>query len=128
MLVRARQPGVAYDVDVRGDTIFIRANDDHINFRLATASLANPGDWRTLIAGSDRDYITGFVPFTSYLAIAGRRDGLDLVRLRRDDGSETTVPAAFSPTITTLPATIFDETLPVIKSAAEMMARSGRRP
>ena len=94
LLVRARQPGVAYDVDVRGDTIFIRTNDTHVNFRLATASLANPGDWHELIAGSDRDYITGVVPFTSYVAIAGRRDGLDVVRLRRDDGSETVVPFA----------------------------------
>jgi oligopeptidase B len=94
LLIRARQQGIAYDADVRGDTIFVRTNDTHVNFRLVTASLARPGEWRELIAGSDRDYITGFAPFTAYLAIAGRRDGLDTVRLRKDDGSETIVPFA----------------------------------
>ena len=94
LLVRARCPGVAYDVDVRGATIFIRSNDTHVNFRLATADFASPEHWHELIAGSDRDYITGFTPFASYLAIAGRRDGLDQVRLRRDDGNETLVPFA----------------------------------
>ncbi|GGE21122.1 peptidase S9 [Polymorphobacter glacialis] len=92
VLVRARKAGVTYDVDVCGDTLFVRANDTHPNFRMATASLTAPGEWRGLIAGSDRDYITGFTPFASYLAIEARRDGLEQVRLRRDDGSEIAVP------------------------------------
>lgn len=92
LLVRARKAGVAYDVDVRGQTLFIRTNDDHVNFRVATAPLARPDQWTTLIAGSDRDYITGITAFTSYLAVQGRREGLDRIVLRRDDGSETVVP------------------------------------
>jgi oligopeptidase B len=92
LLVRARKAGVAYDVDVRGQTIFIRTNDDHVNFRLATASITAPATWQTLIAGSDRDYIIGIAAFTSYLAIHARRDGLDRIVLRRDDGSETVIP------------------------------------
>lgn len=92
LLVRARKAGVAYDVDVRGDRLFIRTNDDHVNFRVATAPLASPDKWTTLIAGSDRDYITGITAFTSYLAVQGRREGLDRIVLRRDDGSETVVP------------------------------------
>ncbi|MEI6484883.1 MAG: S9 family peptidase [Sphingomonadales bacterium] len=94
ILVRPRQAGVAYDVDVRGQTLFIRTNDDHVNFRVATAPLAKPDQWTTLIAGSDRDYITGITAFTSYLAVQGRRDGLDRIVLRRDDGKETVVPFA----------------------------------
>ncbi len=94
LLVRARVAGVAYDVDVRGETIFVRSNDTHVNFRMATATLAAPEDWAELIAGSDRDYITGFAAFKSCLAIAGRRDGLDRVTLRTDDGAETVVPFA----------------------------------
>jgi oligopeptidase B len=94
LLVRARKAGVAYDVDVRGQTLFVRTNDDHVNFRVATASLANPADWQTLIAGSNRDYITGIAAFTSYLAVQGRRDGLDRIALRRDDGHETEIPFA----------------------------------
>ncbi|MEN9931917.1 MAG: hypothetical protein RIS17_490, partial [Pseudomonadota bacterium] len=92
LLVRARKAGVAYDVDVRGQTLFIRTNDDHVNFRVATAPLARPDQWTTLIAGSDRDYITGITAFTSYLAVQGRRDGLDRIVLRPHDGSETVVP------------------------------------
>ena len=92
LLVKRRRAGVSYEVDVRGDTLFIRTNDDHVNFRVATASLKTPGEWSTLIAGSDRDYITGIAAFTSYLAVQGRRDGLDRIVLRTDDGRETALP------------------------------------
>ncbi len=96
LLVRARAPGVRYDVDSRGDTLFIRTNDTHPNFRLVTAKVTDPGTWTELVAASDRDYITGHTAFASYLAISGRRDGLDQIRLRKDDGSETVVPFAES--------------------------------
>ncbi len=92
LLVRRRQAGVTYEVDVRGDKLFIRTNDDHVNFRVAAASIAKPAAWTTVIAGSDRDYITGIAAFTSYLAIQGRREGLDRIVLRKDDGSETALP------------------------------------
>ena len=92
LLVRRRQAGVAYDVDVRGDKLFIRTNDDHVNFRVAAASIAKPAAWTTLIAGSTQDYITGITAFTSYLAVQGRRGGLDRIVLRKDDGSETVLP------------------------------------
>lgn len=94
ILVRRRQPDVSYDVDVRGQTIFVRANDEHVNFRVATASVTAPGEWRTLIAGSDEAYITGITAFASYLAVEGRRGGLDTILLRRDDGRETVIPFA----------------------------------
>lgn len=92
ILVQRRKAGVAYDVDVRGQTIFIRSNDTHVNFRVATADVAKPGEWTTLIPGSDRDYITGIAAFTSYLAVQGRRDGLDRIVLRANDGKETALP------------------------------------
>lgn len=92
ILVKRRQAGVAYDVDVRGDTLFIRTNDAHVNFRVATATIGQPGTWTTLIPGSTRDYITGITAFASYLAVEGRRDGLDRIVLRRDDGGETEIP------------------------------------
>ncbi|MEI6418348.1 MAG: S9 family peptidase, partial [Sphingomonadales bacterium] len=92
LLVKARQPAVRYEVDVRGQMLFIRTNDNHVNFRIATATLAAPGQWQPLVAGSDRDYITNVTAFASYLAIEGRRDGLATIRLRHDDGTETLVP------------------------------------
>jgi oligopeptidase B len=91
VLVRARQAGVSYDVDVRGGTLFIRTNDTHENFRLVTAAVAAPGDWQELVAPSDRDYLCGHLAFRSYVAISGRQGGLDQVWLLADDGSRTTV-------------------------------------
>ena len=44
------------------------------------------------MAAGDRDYITGITAYASYLLITARRDGLEQIRLRRDDGSETLVP------------------------------------
>jgi len=91
-LVRARKDGVSYSVETRGDTLFVLANDDHVNFRIATATLAAPGAWQTLIAGSDDVYLTGITAFASYLAIEERLRGLDQIRLRFPDGSERRVP------------------------------------
>jgi oligopeptidase B len=87
-LVRARQTGVRYSVDARGDTLFILANDTHPNFRVATAPATDPGRWTTLIEPSDRDYLTGLTAFASFLAIEQRTDGLDQIRLRFPDGTD----------------------------------------
>ncbi len=87
-LVSARSAGREYDVDVRGDTLFIRANDTHPNFRIVRAALATPGDWHEVIAASDRHYIRGLTAFTSYLAISERIAGLDQIRLHLGDGRD----------------------------------------
>lgn len=95
ILVKPRQPGVEYDVDVRGDTLFVHANDTHENFRLATAPLAAPGDWTTLIAGSDAFYLTGFELFRDFYVVEGRRGGLDQIELRWYDDPARVEPIAF---------------------------------
>ena len=82
LLVKAREKGVEYEVDVRDDTIVILTNDDHVNFRLASAPLASPGEWTTLIAGSDEFYITGFELFEKFYVVEGRRAGLDQIEIR----------------------------------------------
>ncbi len=58
-LISARKPTREYHVDAAHGKLWILTNDDHVNFRLAEAEIANPGDWRTMIAGSDRVYLTG---------------------------------------------------------------------
>ncbi len=88
VLVSPRQTGREYDVDVRGDTLFVRTNDVHVNFRLATAPLERPGEWADLVAGDDRVYVRGLTAFASYLAVSERVDGLDGVRLIFADGAE----------------------------------------
>ncbi len=88
VVVRPRTTGVEYDVDIRGGTLFVRTNDSHVNFRIATAPLARPGEWTGLMNGDDRVYRRGLTAFASYLALSERVDGLDGVRLIFPDGSE----------------------------------------
>jgi len=70
-----------------------------VNFRLAEADLTNPAEWRTVIAGSDRVYLTGHTSYRDHLAVSQRVDGLDQLLLRTYDGVETPLPfteAAYS--------------------------------
>ncbi len=82
MLIASRKEGRQYSVDVRDGMLYILTNDDHVNFRLATAKLIAPGEWTTLIAGSDRHYLTGISLFKNFYVTEGRVDGLDQIELR----------------------------------------------
>lgn len=96
ILIAPRKPGREYSVDVRDGQLYIRTNDDHVNFRLATASLKAPGDWKTLIAGSDRHYLTGFALFKDFFVTEGRIDGLDQVEIRRYNKPSAAEPIKFA--------------------------------
>ncbi len=95
ILVKPRQKGVEYDVDLNGDRLFIHANDTHENFRLATADLADPGIWTTLIEGTDAFYLTGFELFKDFYVVEGRRAGLDQIEIRYYDEPARIEPIAF---------------------------------
>jgi oligopeptidase B len=95
LLVRPRQTGVEYDVDERDGLLFIHANDSHENFRLATAPLAQPGEWTTLISGTDEFYLTGFDLFRDFFVIEGRVRGLDRIEVRYYDDPARIEPIAF---------------------------------
>ena len=82
IMVSPRKVKRQYSVDVRDGTLFILTNDDHVNFRIATASLAKPGEWKTLIAGSDQHYLTGIDLFKNFYVTEGRIDGLDQIEIR----------------------------------------------
>src|SRR5215213_6520730 len=56
-LISARQANREYHVDSAHGKLWIVTNDEHVNFRLAEADLASPGDWRTVIGGSERVYL-----------------------------------------------------------------------
>ncbi len=98
MLVSARQKGREYSVDVRDGTLYILTNDDHVNFRVATASLAAPGQWTTLIAGSDDVYITDLSIFRDYFVLETRERGLDQIDVRRYDAPTRAGRIAFPET------------------------------
>jgi oligopeptidase B len=95
LLVKARQKGVEYDVDERDGTLFILTNDTHENFRIATAALADPSEWTTLIAGSDAFYLTGLDLFRDFYAVEGRLNGLDRIEIRYYDDPARVEPIAF---------------------------------
>jgi oligopeptidase B len=95
ILVSPRKVGREYSVDVRDGTLYILTNDDHVNFRVATASLKAPGEWTTLIGGADEYYITGLSLFKDFYVIEGREEGLDQVEIRYYDDLERTTPISF---------------------------------
>lgn len=89
LLVSARQKGREYSVDEREGTLYVYTNDEHANFRVATASLKKPGEWKTLIPGSDATYITGLAIFRDYFVLEAREQGVDQVDIRRYDAPLT---------------------------------------
>jgi len=82
ILVKPRRKGVEYAVDIRDGELWVWTNDDHINFRLAKAKLETPGEWQTVIPGSDDFYLTDFDLFKDFFVTEGRLNGLDQIQLR----------------------------------------------
>ncbi len=82
ILIKPRKAGVQYSVDVRDGKIWVLTNDDHVNFRLATAPLDKPGQWTTVIAGSDKTYLTGMALFKDFYVTESRVAGLDQIEVR----------------------------------------------
>ncbi len=95
ILVKPRQKGVEYSVDVRDGELWVLTNDDHINFRLAKAKLETPGDWQTVIAGSDDFYLTDFDLFKGFFVTEGRLGGLDQIQLRQYAAPDQITPITF---------------------------------
>ena len=96
IMVSPRKVGREYSVDIRDGMLYILTNDDHVNSRIATASLKAPEEWKTLIAGSDAHYLTGLSIFKNFFVTEGRIDGLDQVEVRRYDNPTKGEPIKFS--------------------------------
>jgi len=82
-LVSPRKEKRQYEVDAAHGKLWILTNDDHVNFRLAEADPASPGDWRTVIPGSyageerripfaEASYSAGFLGNPEYAPAAYR--------------------------------------------------------
>jgi oligopeptidase B len=91
-LISPRKPGREYHVDAAHGKLWIVTNDDHVNFRLAEANVADPGRWTTVLPGSDHVYLRGATSYRDHLAITTRVDGLDQLMLRTYTGEETRIP------------------------------------
>ena len=95
VLVSPRKVDRQYDIDAAHGKLWIHTNDDHVNFRIATADPKAPGKWTTLIPGSDRTYLRGIASHRDHLLITSRVDGLDQLVLRDyASGKEERVPFA----------------------------------
>jgi oligopeptidase B len=88
ILVRARKPGVEYDVETHDDTLFIVTNDTDTNFRLCTALITAPGEWAERIAPRPDFYLTDVSIFADFFVVEGRENGLDQVEIHQFDGSD----------------------------------------
>ncbi|MFM9853344.1 MAG: S9 family peptidase [Sphingomonadaceae bacterium] len=86
ILIRPRKVGVEYDVEDHDGTLFIHTNDTDTNFRLATASVDKPGEWKELIAPSQSFYMTGIATFADFFVVEGRENGLDQIEIHQYDG------------------------------------------
>ena len=94
-LVRKRKPDVQYEIDAAHGKLWILTNDNHVNFRIAAADPAKPGDWSEVVAGSDRTYLRGLTAHRDHLLVTSRVDGLDQLFLRDyRTGAQERVPFA----------------------------------
>jgi oligopeptidase B len=91
-LVAARETGVRYSVDDRGDQLFIRTNaDGAIDFRIDIAPLASPGrrHWQTLVAHRPGIYIIETLLLAGHLVRLERANALPAIVIRElDNGNE----------------------------------------
>ncbi|HWH18790.1 MAG TPA: S9 family peptidase [Allosphingosinicella sp.] len=94
VLISPRKKDRQYSVDAAHGKLWILTNDDHVNFRIAEADPKKPGQWKTVVPGSDRVYLRGLSSFRDHLALTERVDGLDQLILRTYDGKEERIPFA----------------------------------
>jgi oligopeptidase B len=93
VLISPRKADRQYEVDAAHGKLWILTNDDHVNFRIATADPAKPAVWKTVVPGSDRTYLRGISAHRDHLLITSRVDGLDQLVLRDyASGAEERVP------------------------------------
>ncbi len=91
-LVAARETGIRYSVEHRGDELFILTNaDSAIDYKIAVAPLDKPAraNWRDLIPHRDGVYIINLTLFQNYLVRTERSNALPSIVIRDlRDGSE----------------------------------------
>ena len=82
VLISPRKENRLYEADAAHGKLWILTNDDHVNFRIASADPKRPAEWTEVVPGSDRTYLRGLTAFRDHLAITARVDGLDQLTLR----------------------------------------------
>ena len=85
-VVAPRRQGLDYDVEPAGDRLLILHNDGAENFEIATAPLADPGNWTPLVPHRADTRLLGVDAFADYTVVYFRRDGLTGLRILRNGG------------------------------------------
>jgi oligopeptidase B len=86
-LVRPRVQDIEYDVDDRGDDLWIRINDTGRNYRLVTVArdrAADPAAWQERLPHRADTMLEGVDLFASFWVAVERRDGLARLRVTVD--------------------------------------------
>jgi oligopeptidase B len=96
-LVSARVPEREYDVDHRGDKLYIRVNDKGRNFRLVTAPVSDPSErnWTEIRPHRADVMLEGVELFANHLVTSERRNALDeivITDLRTGQSHSMTFP------------------------------------
>ncbi|HSN82962.1 MAG TPA: S9 family peptidase [Polyangiales bacterium] len=105
-IVAERRPDHEYDVDHRGDELWIRTNDRGRNFRVVRAPLDDPGpsSWQEVVPHRDTVMIEHLDVFEDFYVLLEREAGLPQVRVGSADGSEAHRIAIEEPVYSVYPA------------------------
>lgn len=90
VLIAARDPGVEYSVDHRGDEFIIHTNaDGAVDFKIVAAPVAAPGreNWRDLVPHVEGNHILYVIVFARHMARLERRDALPHIVIQGPDGN-----------------------------------------
>ena len=87
-LVAPRRQNVEYDVEHRGEKLWIRTNDRGRNFRIVRAPVADPGPdfWEEVVPHRDAVMIERIDLFESFYVLMEREAGLPQLRVTSLDG------------------------------------------
>jgi oligopeptidase B len=95
LLVKAREPGIQYDLEEGGDVFFILTNSGGAkDFRIMTAPVADPREenWTELVPHEPGRLILSIMGFRDYLVRLERKEGLPRIVVRnRATGDEHVV-------------------------------------
>ncbi|WP_232842807.1 S9 family peptidase [Psychrosphaera ytuae] len=84
----SREDKLQPSVDHGNGKFYVRVNDKHVNFRLASmpeANLSNP-QWQSIIEGDKTLYVQGFKVFAEQMVVSLSREGLEAMHVIPNEG------------------------------------------
>ncbi len=90
-LIRSRVTGIEYYPDSDGEKLFIRTNDQGINYRLVTADFDQPDVWHEIVPHREPVTLEDYEIFPGRLVLFEREQGLVQVRICSEKGEIITL-------------------------------------